>query len=160
MTGPPGVTGKRSLTELQESAVRIKLQWLLQFVRDEVARLADDPRARAAYRGGTDRVVPAVLQFLSPLAEGADRLAAKVAVSLDYALHVPMPFKQAKYEQDFCADPSGTSRTPRQGSANFYRQRRHGWHSTADALPPATAATTKRSPMRRSGVTWSATPIC
>jgi len=42
-----------------------------------------------------------VLRFLSPLARGADRLAAKAALGHGYKLHVPMPFPQSEYETDF-----------------------------------------------------------
>ncbi|HYA34991.1 MAG TPA: hypothetical protein VEF03_05195, partial [Candidatus Binataceae bacterium] len=43
------------------------------------------------------------LMVLSPLAEGADRLAAKVAVSpeIDARLVVPMPMRREHYERDF-----------------------------------------------------------
>jgi hypothetical protein len=44
--------------------------------------------------------------LLSPLAEGADRLAAEVALARDIKLFVPMPMAQAEYERDF---PSATS---------------------------------------------------
>src|SRR4029079_3760518 len=39
--------------------------------------------------------------LLSPLAEGADRLAARVALSLGIVLIVPLPIPQALYERDF-----------------------------------------------------------
>jgi hypothetical protein len=48
----------------------------------------------------------ASLQLLSPLAEGADRLAAEVALACNIKLFVPMPMAQAEYERDF---PSATS---------------------------------------------------
>ncbi|HKP92593.1 MAG TPA: hypothetical protein VJS88_01760, partial [Chthoniobacterales bacterium] len=40
-------------------------------------------------------------QLLSPLAEGADRLAAQTALARGITLLVPMPMAQADYEQDF-----------------------------------------------------------
>jgi hypothetical protein len=40
-------------------------------------------------------------QLLSPLAEGADRLAAEVALSLQVELLVPLPMAQEEYEKDF-----------------------------------------------------------
>jgi hypothetical protein len=107
-TRPPltlrvGITGKRGLSETQRIALGAKLKWLLEFVRTEVSRLADDPRAQAAYRTATTPDSAIALQFLSPLAEGADRLAAEVAVACGYTLHVPMPFAQDEYMQDFRA---------------------------------------------------------
>ncbi|HHB93264.1 MAG TPA: hypothetical protein ENK59_08655 [Thioploca sp.] len=41
------------------------------------------------------------LQLLSPLADGADRLVAKVALEENIQLIVPLPMKQSIYEQDF-----------------------------------------------------------
>ena len=40
-------------------------------------------------------------EVLSPLADGADRLAAEVALSQGMRLLVPMPMNQAEYERDF-----------------------------------------------------------
>jgi hypothetical protein len=40
-------------------------------------------------------------QLLSPLAEGADRLAAEVALSMQITLLVPLPMAQQEYERDF-----------------------------------------------------------
>lgn len=40
-------------------------------------------------------------RLLSPLAEGADRLAAEVALTSEIALFVPLPMKQREYERDF-----------------------------------------------------------
>lgn len=42
-------------------------------------------------------------QLLTPLAEGADRLAAEVALTADIGLLVPLPMKQKEYERDFAA---------------------------------------------------------
>ena len=43
----------------------------------------------------------ASFELLSPLAEGADRLAAEVALASGIKLAVPMPMEQADYERDF-----------------------------------------------------------
>ena len=40
-------------------------------------------------------------QLLSPLAEGADRLTAEVALTSEIGLLVPLPMKQQEYERDF-----------------------------------------------------------
>jgi hypothetical protein len=40
-------------------------------------------------------------ELLSPLAEGADRLAAEVALARGITLRVPMPMAQSDYEKDF-----------------------------------------------------------
>jgi hypothetical protein len=47
------------------------------------------------------------LRILSPLARGADRLAARAALDLGYELYVPMPFSQEEYEKDFTGRGEG-----------------------------------------------------
>lgn len=51
-------------------------------------------RFRSAYPNAS-------FELLSPLAEGADRVAAEVALASGITLKVPMPMVQADYEQDF-----------------------------------------------------------
>jgi hypothetical protein len=48
----------------------------------------------------------AVFQLLTPLAEGADRIAAEEAHALGIQLVVPMPMIQAEYERDFTSPDS------------------------------------------------------
>jgi hypothetical protein len=45
-------------------------------------------------------------QLLTPLAEGADRLAAEVALASEIDLLVPLPMEQAEYEDDFATAKS------------------------------------------------------
>lgn len=45
-------------------------------------------------------------ELLSPLAEGADRIAAEVALKIGIRLVVPMPMAQAEYERDFTTTES------------------------------------------------------
>jgi hypothetical protein len=47
-----------------------------------------------------------VFELLSPLAEGADRIAAEVALRAGLQLVVPLPMAQTDYEQDFAANES------------------------------------------------------
>jgi hypothetical protein len=56
-------------------------------------------RFRLAHRNAT-------FELLSPLAEGADRLAAEVALRGDIRLVVPMPMAPAEYEKDFTTTES------------------------------------------------------
>jgi hypothetical protein len=44
------------------------------------------------------------LRLISPLAEGADRLAAELARDLGYRLSAALPFPQVEYERDFSAE--------------------------------------------------------
>jgi hypothetical protein len=48
----------------------------------------------------------ASFQLLSPLAEGADRIAAEVALGSGIRLVVPLPMAQAEYERDFVTPES------------------------------------------------------
>src|SRR6476661_9379002 len=48
----------------------------------------------------------AAFELLSPLAEGADRMAAEVALRSGLQLVVPLPMPQADYEQDFATSES------------------------------------------------------
>jgi hypothetical protein len=48
----------------------------------------------------------ASFELLSPLAEGADRIATEVALRSGIRLVVPMPMAQADYERDFTTDES------------------------------------------------------
>ena len=49
---------------------------------------------------------PSPLIIVSPLAEGADRLVARVAIEVGARLVVPLPFDCAEYEKDFASDES------------------------------------------------------
>jgi hypothetical protein len=91
-----GVVGHRpdrlQSADLQQLAAQLRS--VLGAIRSEVSRLGRSRRRRVA---------PAspVLQAISPLAEGVDRLFAEVAIGLGYELQCPMPFPQAEFERDF-----------------------------------------------------------
>jgi hypothetical protein len=98
-----GITGMRSLDAVRvKEALPSQLHSVLDLVRNEMVALAMDTAVADVYEGGGKKgPVPFELRFLSPLARGADRLAAKAAHDLGYKLFVPMPFPQAEYEEDF-----------------------------------------------------------
>lgn len=81
-----GVSGHRDVRAEDSS----ELENRIQIVFD---------RFRLAHPGAS-------FELLSPLAEGADRIAAEVALGSGIRLVVPMPMAQADYEQDFTADES------------------------------------------------------
>jgi hypothetical protein len=56
---------------------------------------------REIFRRSISSQPKATFQLLTPLAEGADRIAAEEALSLGIKLVVPMPMMQAEYERDF-----------------------------------------------------------
>ncbi|HTJ01675.1 MAG TPA: hypothetical protein VL492_02715 [Methylovirgula sp.] len=96
-----GVTGARALRAERIAGLRDHLQQALGTARETLIRLAEDPQVRAFYQAHEDDTPQAWLRFLSPLARGADRLAADVALSLGYDLFAAIPFARAEYEKDF-----------------------------------------------------------
>jgi hypothetical protein len=84
-----GVTGTRSRADADRPHVREQVTALLN---------------RIARATGPDGTGPR-LQLVSPLAEGADRLAATCALDAHYELVCPLPFPQAVYEADFQQTP-------------------------------------------------------
>jgi hypothetical protein len=113
MTSPPypgrpalalriGISGARNLDATQLPRLSGQLHAVLLAARQQMLELIEqDPAVRAAYLGKPGEPLQPALRFISPLARGADRLAARAALALGYTLHVPMPFPQTEYEQDF-----------------------------------------------------------
>jgi hypothetical protein len=66
-------------------------------LREQIRTVFD--RFRAAYPNASH-------ELLSPLAEGADRAAAEVALSCGIKLIVPLPMAQSEYERDFATPES------------------------------------------------------
>ena len=81
-----GVTGHRDLRQQDLPALEAIVKRILQ-------------ELEAAHRHTP-------LLVLSPLAEGSDRLVARVALEMGVRLIVPMPLPQDLYEQDFSSDES------------------------------------------------------
>jgi hypothetical protein len=76
-----GVSGHRDLVRTDLPELRKQLHTIFD-------------RFRSAYPNAS-------FELLSPLAEGADRVAAEVALASGMRLKVPMPMAQADYERDF-----------------------------------------------------------
>jgi hypothetical protein len=81
-----GVTGHRDLVPSEIPRIEARVRGLFEDLR---ARFPDRP-----------------LRILSPLAEGADRLVARVALDLDVGLVVPLPMPLATYMEDFADEAS------------------------------------------------------
>jgi hypothetical protein len=81
-----GISGHRDLVPATLPALRASLETLF----------------RSFCKAYPDRC----FQLLSPLAEGADRVGAEVALAHGIKLLVPMPMDQAEYERDFVAPGS------------------------------------------------------
>lgn len=56
---------------------------------------------RTALEGLADAAPGQAMRVVSPLAEGADRIAAEEAAALGWQLHSALPFAAADYEKDF-----------------------------------------------------------
>lgn len=94
-----GITGARSLDPAQLPRLTAQVRAVLETIEATLQRLVSERRVANAYQHGE----PA-LRCVSPLARGADRLAAREALALGWRLHVPMPFPQLEYERDFDSD--------------------------------------------------------
>ncbi len=96
-----GITGGRSILPEHELRVSEQVAGVLRLVRQEVSCLARMTEAKLAYRTDANGKIVPSFRFLSPLAEGADRLAARIAHAERWDLAVPMPFHREEYALDF-----------------------------------------------------------
>lgn len=97
-----GVTGHRpkDLKDADMPLLKERITTVLQEIKSAYLQFADTGEARAVF--AQDELLPP--RLLSPLAEGADSLAAQAALDLGYSLHCPLPFLQADYLGDFKHD--------------------------------------------------------
>jgi hypothetical protein len=91
-----GITGHRRLDAVVVPEIERAIGNLLADVERSLLDLASNRGARDLY---AERAP--VRRLISPLAEGADRLAARAAVDRGWRLSVPLPFLQDEYERDF-----------------------------------------------------------
>ncbi|OYQ31124.1 hypothetical protein CHU93_05155 [Sandarakinorhabdus cyanobacteriorum] len=109
-----GVTGSTRVVDDPASDLGRQLHAALLCIRQHMIDCAGEAALRAIRSAAPTR-----LHIVSPLAEGADRLVARVALALDgtqpqpdcrVRLEAPLPFAQAEYEQSFVQsdDPSGS----------------------------------------------------
>jgi hypothetical protein len=94
-----GITGTRD--QRTAEAARPALAQILTLVKGEILGLADAEQAREVYCPESDNTIQPKFVFVSPLAEGADRVAADEALKLSYQLKAPLPFAPDEYESDF-----------------------------------------------------------
>lgn len=76
-----GVTGHRDLRQAERAGIETQVRAFFSDLADEFPDLP--------------------LQLLTPLAEGADQLVARAALSLDIPTIAVLPMEQSEYEQDF-----------------------------------------------------------
>ena len=96
-----GITGSRKLRVDQLARIHSEIQDALASAKQQMERLSHEPTVSPFYEHEADGRANATLHMISPLARGADRLAARTAVELGYRLFVPMPFAKTEYEKDF-----------------------------------------------------------
>jgi len=99
-----GITGHRDVSSTyagNSAAIESQIAVALAAIRDAAYATAAAVREGKAYRDE-----PPLLRMISPLAEGADRLAAEAGSRLGYRLLAPLPFAQAEYEKDFETEES------------------------------------------------------
>ena len=99
-TGPPnlpfvlsvGVTGHRADSLPKGSVDRLRDQ-----IRDVLLLVADAGQALLLKERDCFAPVPLRLRFVSPIADGADQIAAEVALELGWELQVVLPFGRTEY---------------------------------------------------------------
>ncbi|MDR3476389.1 MAG: hypothetical protein P4M09_32510 [Devosia sp.] len=101
-----GITGHRTLGNERtrdeiRKALGDQIGQLLAHVREKVAALAKLKEVADVY---DPAFLTPDLRFVSPLADGADRLAAEVALANGYRLEVVTPFPRRQYVEDFTRD--------------------------------------------------------
>ena len=107
-----GITGARKLHADQLPRIRSQLKDVFASVKAELERLASQKEVASAYAPGPDGKLLPDIYLITPLALGADRLAASEALAQGCEIYVPMPFPQAVYEEDFtgCMDPGSDAK--------------------------------------------------
>lgn len=96
-----GVTGHRPCRLPDDSDnLTARVAETLQTIAQAYREFARSAAAKKAY----DAESPA-LRLLSPLAEGADRIAAACAIDAGYELQCPLPFLREHYAEDFAGTP-------------------------------------------------------
>lgn len=98
-----GITGARDLAADGATLAQIEAEVAraLAAIETAVAAAALQPQARRVYRTAADGTVRPILRMVSPLAEGADRLAARLALADGWELECPLPFPPDEYIRDF-----------------------------------------------------------
>jgi len=125
-----GITGHRPpvIENDRSHAERAQLKFVLGELARGGALVAEDQRD---YFAGT-AFIP---RLVSPLAEGADQLAAEVALDLGYRLHAILPFSREEYCQDFsAAGVNGLNCLLDRAGATLELPRQHRQHEEAYSL--------------------------
>lgn len=118
-----GITGARNLDADHIDRLQDQLKTVLADIKDRMWGFAREEGVAAHYAGKNS--TSPFLRFISPLAQGSDRLAAQAALDLGYELYVPMPFSPDEYENDF----RSTDGAALQEFSNLVEKARGNWLS-------------------------------
>jgi hypothetical protein len=108
-TGPPavpfvlsvGVTGHRTDLLAEEDVERLRKR-----VRETLLLIEEGGRALRERERDCFADIPPVLRFVSPIADGADQIAAELALELGWELQVVLPFTHDTYRASLSGDGS------------------------------------------------------
>jgi fumarate reductase subunit D len=96
-----GITGARNLRADQLERIHEQLRDVFGLVKAEMERLASLKEVADSYASSPGAGLESKLSLITPLALGADRMAAREALGQGYEIFVPMPFPQEVYAEDF-----------------------------------------------------------
>lgn len=96
-----GITGARNLRGDQLERIQRQLKDVFGSIEAELDGLSALKAVEESYAPGPGGRPLASVYLVTPLALGADRMAAREALDHGCEIYVPMPFPQAVYEQDF-----------------------------------------------------------
>ncbi len=88
-----GITGARRLNPANIGPIEMQLTHLLDAIQQKML-VEESLTLGDYYQHEPDRAFEPLLRMVSPLARGADRLAARAALNAGYKLFVPLPFPQ------------------------------------------------------------------
>ena len=99
-----GVTGHR-----REALPAEACEGLEERIRGALTLLVEGAAAVLAQEAQFYTAEPMRLLFVSPLADGADQIAARIAFDLGFELHVVLPFPSATYRRELAGQKARTT---------------------------------------------------
>ncbi|HEY1934117.1 MAG TPA: hypothetical protein VGG99_19075 [Acetobacteraceae bacterium] len=101
-----GITGARRLESRPAAEIRSEVVKVLHAITDQIDFIVNaNRRTKDSYSPDTPWH-RSRLTLVSPLAEGADRIAAEAALEVGCSLRGVLPFPQSAYENDFASEES------------------------------------------------------
>ena len=97
-----GITGHRDLCDANQFLLKEQIKKVLTAVVQGTNEVFE--KNKLLYKGQAP-----LFRILSAIAEGADRLAAEEALTLNYELECSLPFDKEEYSKDFHSDESKTA---------------------------------------------------